>query len=60
MLAAAIEAELAFYAIRPSKAEVFGQLLLEGLLFRKANRTDPVERARRAKRRLGEPFHIDI
>jgi hypothetical protein len=55
-LMAEVEAERALYATRPSMTEVTVQLLWEGLAFRRAHRPDPVEGAKRARRRRGEPF----
>jgi hypothetical protein len=40
-LADKIEAELAFYAVKPSKAELVIQLLTEGLAFRHLHRPPP-------------------
>ena len=48
-LAKQMEAELDLYAVRPSKAEVITQLVIEGLAFRRMHRSPPKPRpAKRA------------
>jgi hypothetical protein len=47
-LAAQIESELQLYAVRPSKAEVVTQLVVEGLFFRRQHR--PSSKPKRPKR----------
>jgi hypothetical protein len=48
-LAEQIETELDLYAVRPSKAEVITQLVVEGLAFRRLHRSPPrPERHKRA------------
>jgi hypothetical protein len=54
-LAAQIEDERDLYAVRPSLSSVVGELIVEGLAFRKMHRSPP--RPSRAKR---VPFPIDI
>ena len=43
-----MEAELDLYAVRPSKAEVITQLVIEGLAFRRMHRPPPPRPAKRA------------
>jgi hypothetical protein len=59
-LMAEVEAERELYAVRPRMTEVTVQLRWEGLAYRRSHRPDPVEQAKRARRRRGEPFVFDL
>ena len=54
-LAAQLEDERDLYAVRSSLSSVVGELIVEGLAFRKMHRSPP-----RAKRPKRVPFPIDI